>query len=623
MLLTGSAFPRRCILLVACSLFAATLTVGCASKGVCPADFQSHIEILADDALTGRGIGTPGIDVAAGYIASQFVSMGIEPGGDDGNSYFQEFEVATGGELVDGYSFNLSGVEAKPEREKDYIPFGFSSNDAFEGEVVFAGYGIINEDKEYDDYKDLDVEGKVVLILRREPPGWADSGRPTRHSSFQAKTYTAKEQGAVALLIVNRVADEAEDHLMRFGRGGKSSFGLPVFHIKQDLAGKMLSAGGLGSLTELQATLDDGGHASAPLAGVRLAGQAGVEMKMARVRNVIGLIRGEGPLADEYVVIGAHYDHLGVTIPRHIFSRSPLPSEAQTGSSKSPDPNEAQIHNGADDNASGTAGVIEAGRMLVRSKPLKRSVLLMAFTGEESGLLGSKHYADHPTVPLEDIVAMLNMDMIGRFNDKKNTIQIFGTGAADEFDEMITRVTKASGMKLRGDKSAIGPSDHTSFYRKEIPSLHIFTGLHNDYHQPSDDVDKINAVAGAHVTDLVVALAEEIINTDKRPTYHKVAARANVFQADTGRPKARMGIFPGYTAETSTSGLLVDGVSDGGPAQKAGIRDGDIIIRIGKAKVTGIYDYMGSLRNAKPGDVVEVVVKRKDKEVVVQLTLGG
>ncbi len=570
-----------------------------------PDDFLAHIAVLADDAMGGRGIGSRGIDQAAAYIAGQFALLGIAPGGDDG-TYFQEFEVSTGGRLTDDHKFDVTGIESTPERRADFTPFGFSSNDAFDGEVVFVGYGLVNDEKNHDDYKDVDVSGKVVLMLRREPPTWAESGRTTRLATFQNKIYTAKEKGAAAVLIVNRIAEDREDRLMGF-RAQRGAFGLPAFHITQKLAEQMLASGGARNLSALQSATDQSQPVSTSLAGVHLAGRAGVEKTVTRERNVLGLIPGDGPLADEYVVIGGHYDHLGKAATMGMLRQDQSDSEPR-------------IHNGADDNASGTAGVIESGRILMSRRPLKRSIILMAFSGEETGLLGSKHYADNPVFPLENTVAMLNMDMIGRFDEEKNTVQIFGTRAAEEFETLIAQHVEAVGMNLRGDESAIGPSDHTSFYRKEVPAMHIFTGLHQDYHRPGDDVEKVNADGGARVTDLVAAMAYDIAQRDNRVTYHEVKARAQV--GSTGRPRVVMGVMPGYAGNDDT-GLVVDGVTDGGPAEKSGMQGGDTITRIGDAGVKNIYDYMGALRNRKPGDVIKVIVRRDDKDVVLDITLGG
>lgn len=610
-----------CRLTIAAVLASIAGSAGCAGRPdrVNPERFESHIRILASDELAGRGIGTPGIDLAAGYIAGQFAALGVEPAGDNG-TYFQKFEATTGSRLTGEYEFSLTGGDIVPERGANYAPFSFSNNDPFDGDVVFAGYGLVDEDRKHDDYGDFNVEGKVVLVLRRAPASWDDGGGGfNRAGSFQSKVYTAKERKAAAILVVDRQEDDND--LMAFdGRSGRG-YGLPAFHVTRELADAILKAGGAATLTELQTAADKGESVSKPLAGVHLKGVAGVEPVKVDIRNVVGMIRGQGPHADEYVVIGAHYDHLGFTEPQFMFGRRPEGGE----------PPKPEIHNGADDNASGTAGVIEAGRVLVARRPLKRSVLLLAFTGEESGLWGSKHFVEHSSVPVDKMVAMLNMDMIGRLDAEKQVLQVFGTRAADEFESMITRLVADANLKLRADPSALGPSDHTSFYTRKIPSVHFFTGLHADYHKPGDDIEKVNAGGGARVTDVVVAMADEIIRADARPTYHEVRERADIFgSADQSGASGSarsfrvvMGIMPGYASGGDVPGMTIDGVAPGGPAEKAGLKGEDRILRIGDGAVNNIEDYMAALRNAKPGDVVDVVVHRDGRELTLPVTLSG
>jgi peptidase M28-like protein/PDZ domain-containing protein/PA domain-containing protein len=586
----------------------ATDAANIAAEGVSPEMFRRHVDVLASDHMEGRGIGSNGIDLAAGYIAGQLASFGVEPGGPDG-SYFQQFEMTTGSHLVDDYEFRVTGADVSPVRDEDFVPFGFSSNDHFDGDVVFAGYGIVHEEKNHDDYANIDASGKVVLLLRREPPDWSGGGNGGRHASFRSKIYAAKERGAVAVLIVNRFGGQSGDQLMRpRRRGSRASFGIPAFHIRQSLAETLLSAGGQSSLEAIQSQIDGGENRSAVLSGLRIAGHAGIELVKKAVRNVIGVVPGVGPFADEYVVIGAHYDHLGYTVPM-------MPSFGK------PRSREPAIHNGADDNASGTAGVIEAGRILAAAKPLKRSVILMAFTGEETGLIGSKYYVDHPTVPLKNIVAMLNMDMIGRLDDEL-TIQVFGVKAANEFEDIMENLCDEMGLELKASASAIGPSDHTSFYRKEIPALHFFTGLHEDYHRPGDDTEKVNHQGGAKATELVAATAMEIINGDARPTYFKVKERAKI-SGSSARSGVVMGVMPSYMDDEDREGMEIDGVTTSGPAEKAGMKQGDIITKIAGSDVKNVYDYMGALQDKKSGEVVDVIVLRDGKSMTLKVTLAS
>lgn len=572
--------------------------------------FLSHVDYLASDALRGRGVGDEGIEKAARYIAEQFESCGLKPGGEDG-TFFQRFEVKLRPELTDDGFFKVAGVEAKCDRDEEYVPFQFSSDDTFSADVVFAGYGIINEEKNYNDFAHFDVEGKVVLIFRREPPGWADGeDNFTQHAQFQNKVYTVKDAKGAAVLIVDQKPEgDDEPRLTRWGRGGTggADYGLPAFHVSRDFAQKLVEAGGLGSLDSLQEKVDKGEFASAALKGVRVEGRAGVKRSTTTTPNVIGILPGKGPKADEYLVIGGHYDHLGEIVPGRGFGRSERTEE--------PEP---QIHNGADDNASGTAGVIELAKYFAKRTDLNRGIAFIAFSGEEIGLLGSKHYVDNPTVPFEKIVAMINLDMIGRLPADSNEVQVFGTKAAEEFDAPLTRIAESRGLVLKGSASAIGPSDHASFYRKKIPALHFFTGLHSDYHRPGDDTDKVNAEGAMAVLGMVQDMAVEIANAESRPTYHEVKERADVGR---GGYRVRMGIYPSYA--DNDKGMQVEGVVEDGPAMKSGMKAEDIITRIGETQVRNINDYMGALRNNKPGDEVEVVVIRDGAELTLKVKLEG
>ncbi|GJM24533.1 MAG: hypothetical protein DHS20C16_09480 [Phycisphaerae bacterium] len=571
--------------------------------------YQGHVNFLADDAQGGRGLGTPGIERSADYIANHLSSSGLHPAGDDG-TFFQSFEVALNPKLSNSCEIHVTGVDLQPKFESDFVPFGFSGSGHFEGDVVFAGYGIINDDKKHNDYAHFDVDGKVVLMLRHEPPSWlGDDDDFTPHSQFSNKVYNAKEKGAVAVLIVNRLTDEGGADKLQRWRGGDNSadYGLPAFHVSQAFAESLIKAGGAGDLRSLQDQLDAGNPASNALNGIHMKGDSGIVREMAKTRNVVGILKGVGPLAHEIVVIGAHYDHLGKAVPR----------SARRHSAESTD-QIPQIHNGADDNASGTAGVIELARKLASQQPLKRSVVFMAFSGEESGLLGSKHFVNHPTIELENVVAMLNMDMIGRLAEDNNTIQVFGTEAAEGFGDMLQQLADKHRFDLKGSASATGPSDHTSFYQKKIPSLHFFSGLHEDYHRPGDDAHKINTDKSVRFLAYIEDVAWSIIDNDERPVYHYVAAPA---QISGSRSRVRMGIMPSYA--DGGEGLGVDGVMKDSPALKGGMKDGDVIVRIGETKVKNIYDYMAALREKNPGDEVEVDVRRDGKVQTLKVVLGG
>jgi hypothetical protein len=617
--------------------------------------YLGHVRFFADDFLKGRGTGSDGIDISAGYIAGQFAAHGIEPGGENG-TYFQEFSISRGARLLPETTLTFAGVDIEAKLNEDYVPFGFSAAGTFDAPLVFVGYGVTNTLKRHDDYAGVDVSGKVVLMFRREPPGWGDEEDDySGHAMFDAKAWLAARRGARAVLVVNQnPGPEGDDRLFRF-RGSGERYELPMLHVKRALAELLLAGSGLPALDDLQKTLDaDGGHASAAVEGVAAGGNVAFEVQTMLARNVIGKLPGTGPHANEYIVIGGHYDHLGER--------------------------RGDIHNGADDNASGTAGVIEIGRALARTTNRDRGVILMAFTGEELGLHGSRHYTRNPTVPVESIVAMLNMDMIGRLDhdSTQNMLTIHGVGTGDSYRAMVDRITSAAGITYLPDDSAIGPSDHEAFYRAGVPSLFFHSGLHPEYHRPGDDIEKINAEGGAEICRLVYDVAVELIGAGQRPTFVEVNRPANIFRSgrpddlptagaaralahaaaaengpdETGsvgssgarhattdaapgegtdatrlasgeRPQVFLGIMPDAQDDSDERGIPVNRVLPDGPAYKAGIRDGDRILSIDGRTIAGFEDYVAATQGHKPGDVVPVRVLRGQTEISVDVELAS
>ena len=587
------------------------LLAGCA--GGLEHRFQSHVNYLASDKLEGRGVGSQGIELASDYIARQFASIGLEPAG-DGGTYFQTFPMTLHRTLTSDSRLAFSGDPVERRQGVDFIPFNFSSDDSFSGGVVFCGYGITNPDKTYDDYKDIDLTGKVALMLDGEPPSWTDeNGNPTRHAMHREKVYNAKDRGAVAVFIVSPKPGEGEpDRLTEFVAEGADAYGIPAFHVTRTMADDRLAGVRFGSLDELQVKLEAGGFASADLAHVSVTGQAGFKKTTAPTRNVLGLRRGVGSLADELVVIGAHYDHLGIRKPMmRKFKGGKLVAEEL----------QPQIHNGADDNASGTSGLIEIARMFAAAPPPKRSILFIAFTAEESGLHGSKYYIEHPSAPLEKTAAMLNMDMIGRLKPGDDHVQVFGMQCGKEFMEVLEPAGRDVGLTIAPAVDEGGRSDHASFIRKQIPSLHFFSGNHSDYHQPSDDSDKINAAGGARIARLVYETAKSLADRDARPEFQFVKSEKKEQPAGTTTFRVVMGLTPNYT-DDGTPGMGVDAVSPEGPAELAGMKAGDRILRIGGKSVANVYDYMAATRNNKAGDVVDVLVLRDGKEQSLKVTLA-
>jgi len=610
----GNAFRtrNRIALLAVFSLPSSVFTLpGCSN----PAQhrFHENIAYLASDELEGRGVGSAGIDLAADYIADQFKQIGLEPAGDNG-TYFQSFPMTLSPTLTDSGKLTFSGDEAQRKQGVDFIPYNFSSDDAFRGGIVFCGYGIVDAEKRWDDFREVDLTGSAAIIFTDEPPLWADeNGNPTPNAMLRNKVYNAKDRGAIAVLIVNVAPhpDQA-DHLPEFYAEGADAYGLPVLNVSRAMIDSRVEAGGLGSLDALQKKLDDGEHASSVLAHMEVNGQAGIQRAVTTAKNIVGRLPGVGPKADEFVVLGAHYDHLGI--------RRPMKRKFKDGKLVTEDLG-LQIHNGADDNASGTSGVIEIARRFAAAPPTHRSLIFVAFSGEESGLYGSKYYVEHPAVSLDYTVAMLNMDMIGRLPRGSKACTVFGVQTGKEFEEVLADASRAAGIGVAPAIDEGGRSDHASFLRKNVPSLHFFSGNHADYHQPSDDVDKINDAGGVKIEALVYQTARRIADRDGRPTFEQEKKKEKKVGGTTTF-RVVMGLTPNY-AEDGRPGMVVDAVSAEGPAEVAGMKGGDRILSIGGKSVANVYDYMAATRGNKAGDTVEVVVQRGDKQVTLQVTLAG
>ncbi len=569
---------------------------------------SGHISYLASDELGGRGVGSEGIDLAAEYLANQFLDYGLLPGGDDG-SYFQWFEIPKPSRITDRCRLEVIGADVPCTLGENFTPMPFSAAQAFEGKVAFVGYGITNEEKNYDDYDGIDVKGKVALVLRYEPDHWRDDneGNHTEHATFANKAQLAKKHGTVALVIVNPPTNE-EDELYTFRRPRPGV--LPMFHVKRVLADQILAAGGVDSIETLHNRISEkNAPASADLTGVTLNGDPGLESASVKTKNVIAILPGAGPLAHEYVVFGGHYDHLGNVPPRR---RPRLDGNF--------DPADARIHNGADDNASGTAGVLELARIYASGPKPRRSLLFMGFSGEELNLLGSAHFANHPTVPLKDIVAMINLDMIGRLEGRP--VEVWATGSAKEFGELVDKHAQSlTNLEVKNVAQMRRDSDHASFYAKDIPVIFAFSGLHADYHRPSDDYDKIDYDGAVAILQFVQSVADDVIEADERPTFQKVAGRSGRgAQLDF---KVRMGFTPARGDAGEQPGIGVAGVADGGPAEKAGMLAGDIIIAINKTPVKNFMDYVKAVKPFKPGDQTDITVRRGDRDVILKITFAA
>ncbi|MDF1702002.1 MAG: M28 family peptidase [Planctomycetota bacterium] len=563
-------------------------------------DLRARLEHLASDAMQGRDTISEHAITASNWIAGQWKALGLLPKGTDG-SWFQPFTVPQpvlkpGNEL----SATVGSDTMTFRVEQDWNPFSVTGSGSAEGEVVFAGYGITTTEprfKGYDDYKDVDVKGKIVLIFRKNP-GW----REARHASFMAKLGNARKHGAAAVLLCNDPATVAQAKGQDVVGHWSASLGapagsgpIPYAFVSQDVARRLLSASGQ-TLEGLETALRKSGPQSQRLENVSVKVRTALATtKESNARNVIGFLPGRDPeLAEEVVVLGAHYDHVG------------LGFFGSTGGASAA----GKIHNGADDNGSGSVSLLEVAEWFAQgqNRP-RRSLLFIAFTGEERGLLGSRHYVEHPTVPLADTVAMLNMDMVGR--SKGGRMSMGGVGTAKGLKALVAKENKKHGLTMEWDPQGVAPTDSTSFFRKGLPVLFFFTGLHEDYHKPTDDVERINFADMTRICRLVRDVAAEIGEREERLEFTRPPAPK--------RPPT-LGVRP--SPEPSPHGILIATVVPGGPAALGGMENADTILSIAGQVVRDLQTLRGALMKLEGGKTVPVVVLRDGERLTLKITLG-
>lgn len=563
-------------------------------------ELHETIEYLASDSLKGRYPGTPEDRQLSEYIARQFERAGLKLLFDHG---LQPFEVTT--DISAGPGNMLAFDNFTGTSGKDIAPFTFSGNDTLTAEVVFAGYGfdIDTDSIKWNDYKGIDVTGKWVLLLRGDPePDEADSPF-ARYSDDRDKVMTAKDNGAGGVLLVSGVDYDPKDELTGL-TVKKSTVGIPVLHIKRSVADQLLKKA-VKTIASLEKSLNGKRKSMSFNTGVSATGSSAIIEDKVTTWNVVALLEGTDPqFSDEYIVIGAHKDHLGMGGPN-------------TGSRK---PDTIAVHNGADDNASGTAAMLEiAEKMAWQRDSLRRSVIFVAFGAEEMGLLGSKYFVDHPPVELSKIKAMINIDMVGRLK-KDHTLQIGGTGTSDRSEEILKGLPGRDSLKLAFSPEGYGPSDHASFYGKDIPVFFFSTGAHLDYHTPFDDTEKINFKGLKNLSDYIFNLAWTLSNMEENLKFKEAGPKYAPSRSGRRRKGVTLGIMPDF-AGVVKDGLRADFVIKGRPAALGGMKDGDIIVAIEGKPVNNIYDYMFRLSKLKFGQTITVEVLRNGEKKVLLIQL--
>jgi hypothetical protein len=562
-------------------------------------ELKKHISYLASEELKGRRTGTEGDSLAAEYIRKELKEDGLVPLYDKG---FQRFRVTD--KIIYGPANSLQVNGTLLKVDIDFTPFAFSENNSFKGEVVFAGYGFdINEDSlKWKDYAGTDVKGKIVLILRADPEVEKNRSPFIKYSKDRDKVLQAKDMGASAVLLVSGKLFDPEDKFEPLAKG-EQSVGIPAFRITRKIANAILEPKKL-LIEDLEKKLNELRQPDSFSTGASVSGHSDVLETTIPTRNVVMEIPGTDQLLkNEYVVIGAHFDHLGM---------GGLGSGSRV-------PDTVAVHYGADDNASGVGMMLELAEKLAASpKSHKRSIVIIAFTGEEMGLLGSKRFVDHSDIDLNKVNAMVNLDMVGRLNEN-SLVSIGGVGTADQFRKIITSSCDTTVLKLNLSEEGYGPSDHSSFYGKNIPVLFVSSGAHLDYHTPADSWDKINYTGMVKISDMSFRIISELANMDSKLTFKEAGPKMEVSRG-TRRKGVSLGIMPDFAGNVK-NGLRADLVTPGRPAALGGMKKGDIIISINGKPVGNIQDYMFRLNQLKHGETISVEVLRDSKKEVLIIQL--
>jgi aminopeptidase YwaD len=522
---------------------------------------EQDLFFLSSDALKGRKPGTAEADVARDYIVGKMLEYGIEPMGENG--YFQKFPVPEYAEVNYGATKLWIGKTHLAGHE-DFYPVSISATTGLvEEKTVYVGYGITTEDGTYDDFAKIDVAGKIAVMNVSSPDGIHPHSAYAAYHSLNERVANLVEKGATGVLLINPEATASDTREFFKSINGST---VPVFFVRNEKWAVKLMKRSLKTAiaVDMSERFSDG-------------------------YNVIGYIHNN---KRKTVVLGAHYDHLGMGGENSLY--------------KGP----AAIHNGADDNGSGTTLLLEAMRYYAQRKDTNYNYLIQFYSAEELGLIGSKYWTNHPTFPLKEIEFMINSDMVGRL--RENRLQLSGTGTAVEWDEILD--SPILGLDLKKDPAGVGPSDQTSFYYKDIPVLHLFTGTHNDYHKPTDDAEKINYKGMAKLTSLVYTITARSANYEGLNFQRTTSSE----QKTTPNFSVTLGVIPDYLF--GGPGLRIDGATEGRPGANAGLQAGDIILKIGDITIDDIYAYMTALGAFKKGDTTSLRFSREGQVIESEIT---
>jgi aminopeptidase YwaD len=569
------------------------------SEEISVQELQQHLNVLASDSLEGRRAGTAGDEKAAEYIRKNLQLDNLLLLGENG---YQSFDV-------------IVSIEAGPENalrfddyqgtlKQDFMPLSFSPSKSVTAPVVCVGYGfdIHLDNLVWQDYKDVDVTNKWVLVLLGDPHPGGGPNPFDSYNSSRKKVLVAQDKGAAGVLFVSGESVSQQDQLAELDHEmSQYSAGLPAIQIKRSIVNRLLKDGA--TIEDLEKQLNEKRSPHSFVIEKAVTATAQIIKKQAKTQNVLALLAGDDPvLRDEYIVIGAHYDHLGLGGPG-------------SGSRR---PDTLAIHNGADDNASGVAAALEVIERLSCQRHNLRSIIFAAFGAEEMGDIGSKYFVNNPIVDLKKIKFMFNVDMVGRMAADSKTVTVTGTGTALGLQQIVEEMALKCALVAKCSPEGYGPSDHASFYSKDIPVLFFMTSMHEDYHTPNDDVEFINFDGLKNVADFVYALLSDMANRTEMPAFQESGPKSRPEMRSS--LKVTLGIMPDIAA-ADIKGVKADAVIPDRPAARAGMLKGDVIIGLEGKPVNDIYEYMNRLSEFRSGQRISVEVLRGSEKIILIVEL--